>query len=149
MNLSECARQTHHTTHGSARITQMTAVSGCILIRPMWCWQDPRPPHKHPYHLRSLTGWNIFIYKLSISCHCFFLQEHKWLKSAGWVFSAWKQGCVIYRRLWQNCPEWVLSLSSTTVNSSDTPWDPHNYTLLIPISAIFSQHPQHCVFFHS
>ncbi len=79
---------------------------------------------QHPFSLDIVYG--------NKACQLLFLQQHKWLKCAGWVFSAWKEGCVTYRRLWQNCPEWVLSLSTTTVNSSDTPWDPHNYTLLIP-----------------
>lgn len=91
----------------------------------MYIYSDPQ----HPFFSLSRV-WNKV-------CHCF-LQQHEWHKSTGWVFSAWKEGCVIYRRLWQNCPEWVLSLGTTTVNSTDTPRDPHNYTLLIPIAAIFS-----------
>lgn len=75
---------------------------------------------------------------LSVYTTMAFHIAHKWLKSAGWVFSAWKEGCVIYRWLWQKCPEWVLSLGTATVNSSDTPWNPHNYTVLIPICHILT-----------
>lgn len=141
-----------HTIQGSGSITQnISWVKVCPDNNQVTDLTPIRSPNL--YHQQTLQrGVDLYLMCSAVPPNVskqtlLLLQQHKWLRSAGWVFSAWKEGCIIYRRLWQNCPEWVLSLSTTSVNSSNAPRDPYNYTVLIPtLPYSHSTHSTACSF---